>query len=1055
MKTTTLWRALARVAVLAGGLATLSPAVAQDAAIGEQLYKKTFVTGVRTCLVCHFGTPKEDTVGVMVKGADANRIRGAAMSQAQMKPLYGVVTDEEYNHMAAYIAKEFGINPTFISVSAAPSPTVSATSLTFASQKVATTSAAQAVTVTNASGATAALALSAFGTTTGSDFSVSSSTCTLGAGIAAGGSCTINVVFKPTATGARTSTLTLAHNGPGGKTEVALSGQAIENTSPIATVSPASLAFSTLINTDSTAMRATLSNTGNATLAISSLAITGTNAGDYRLAASTTCAANGSVTGGSSCVVDVIFKPTAAGARSASVAIAHNATGGSTAIALNGTGKATAEPMIALDATEVDLGAQPIATTSAPKTVTLTNAGDAALNLSSLAVSGTDFGDFILGGTCTGGSTVAVRGTCTITVAMKPDVQGAKTATLTIASNATGGAVTLPLRGTAVRTPAPQVGLSQSSVGFGIVSVGTTSVARTVTLTNTGTASMKVIKIESTNQTDFTTTKDCGDTLAVGASCQISVSYTPPGATVSTEAVVVTTDALSSPNTIVLTGEGTTQALSVLAWQGTATSLNFASTVVGETSASQTLTLVNKGPGAVSITTLGTAGASPTSFAIAGTSTCTLGLSLAANATCTVIVNFVPATAGAHAANLQVASTGTVPGDIALTGTGAAKTNPVGALSGDVGTLDFSGTVLVPGATSAPRVLTVKNTGTADAAITGLTITGPFSIQTGGSGACPVGASTLAIGATCKVSVVYSPTTAGMSTGTLTVGSATTPLSISLKGQSQLASAGVLTANPTQLEFPSTALNQTSAAKTVTIANGNTAAVTITNTAVNGPFSISATTCGTSLAINTNCTLSLVFAPKSATATSGTLTVTTGTNQMLEVSLTGATPADPGNPGTGTSAKLARAHDSLGFTGALGAVSRTEKTSFTNAGTGDLVIREVNTSSSFEVVPSASNGCKPAQTLAAGKSCEVAVVFRSPVSTGNVTGTLTVTAAAAGSSTVETSTVALNAVSVVTNAGGSKSDDDEGGGATDPITLLLLGALAAFLFTARQRRGAR
>ena len=50
----------------------------------------------------------------------------------------------------------------------------------------------------------------------------------------------MSVAFKPVATGARTGTLTLAHNGPSGKTEVALSGPAVD-TSPVAAVSPAAM----------------------------------------------------------------------------------------------------------------------------------------------------------------------------------------------------------------------------------------------------------------------------------------------------------------------------------------------------------------------------------------------------------------------------------------------------------------------------------------------------------------------------------------------------------------------------------------------------------------------------------------------------------------------------------------------------------------------------------------------------------------------------------------------------------------------------------------------
>ncbi|CAN7255232.1 choice-of-anchor D domain-containing protein [Rhizobacter sp. LjRoot28] len=1052
MKTITLKRALSRIALLAMTGAASFPAIAQDAATGEALYKKVFVSGVKSCESCH-GTPDIDP-GPLSKGSEALRIKGATTAVAQMKALNGAITDAEYNHLAAYLGKWFQKTPTYIAVSAAPSISVSAASLSFASQKVGTSSSAQTLTVTNAASATGPLALSAIGTGAGSDFTVTGGTCSVGAAIAIGASCTVSVAFKPAAVGSRTGTLTLAHNAPGGKTEVALSGQAID-TAPLASLSPSVLSFASVVGSDSQVMRATLSNTGNAPLALSSVAVAGAHAGDFRLANSTTCASGASVAGGSSCVVDVIFKPTTTGARAASVAIAHNAAGGAASVTLNGTGSLTPEPGIVLDANQVDLGAQPVAATSAARTVTLTNTGGAALTLSSLALSGTDAGDFVRGGTCATGTPVASRASCTITVAINPVVLGEKNATLTIASNAPGGAITVALKATAVRSPAPLVGLSTPALGFGTVTLGTTSVTSRVVLTNAGTAPLTVTSIASSS-TEYPTTHDCPASLAVGTSCLISVSF-KPAAAISTEAVVVTTNALSSPNTIVLTGEGTSQSLSVLAWKETTSALNF-SAIVGEASASQTLTLVNKGPAAVTLTTLGIAGASASAYALDAGSTCKLGQALALNATCTVTVKFNPTSVGTHIASLQVASTGTLPGDITLSGKASDKLAP--KLSASASVLDFSAPVVSPGSTSAAKALTVTNAGTAPASLTGLQITGPFALQGGTSGACASGASTLAAGASCKVNVVFMPTMAGKATGMLTVGNALTPLMVELKGQSVAASAGVLSANPAQLSFtnPPTAIDQVSAAQVVTISNGAVAPVTIAGTAVSGPFTMSSSTCGSSLAVNASCTVSVTFAPKSASALTGELAVTTGAGQVLEVALVGATPSTgtPGTPGTptpGDSAVLLSDMASLGFVGALGTPSANEVAVIRNAGTTALTLKDIGTTGPFEVAPGAANACRVAQSLAAGASCEVAVVFRAPMSSGDSSGVLTVTATANGSSTVEKRTVMLNGRSMATNAGGR--NEESGGGAADPLSLALLGLGAAALAAGRVRRNRR
>lgn len=1050
-----LLRAFARAAVFATAGAALSSAWAQSAATGQTLYNKVFVSGVQSCMGCHFSPSTGPDKHILIKGVEAARIKGATLTQAQMRPFDGKITDAEYNHIAAYLAQTYGVTATYISTSAAPSPTVSATSLTFASQRVGTTGTAQTVTVTNAASATAALALSAIGT--GSDFVVTGGTCSVGMAIAIGGSCTVSVAFKPVAAGARAGTLTLAHNGPDGKAEVALSGTAID-TAPVASISPATLSFSGVVGVDSNAMRTTLSNTGNAPLALSALAIGGSHASDFRLASTSTCTAGSSIAGGSSCVADLVFKPAATGARVATLTFSHNAAGGTSAVTLSGTATLTPQPGLAIDATDLDVGSQPVATTGTPRTLTVTNTGGAALVLSNLTVTGTDVDDFVRGGTCTPGGSVASRATCTITLALKPATLGLKTATLTISSNAPDAAVTtVALRGTAVRTPAPLVSLSQASLGFGTVTIGTVSVPRNVVLTNDGTAPMAVTSIASSSA-EYPATHDCPATLAVGTSCLITVSF-KPAAAVSAEALVITTDALSSPNSIVVTGEGTTQALSVVAWQGTATTLNFASTVAGETAASQTLTLENKGPGAVSITTLGLAGAAASSYAIASTSTCKLGQSLAVNGTCTVTLNFVPASAGKLVATLQVATTGTVPGDITLSGTGAAKPTPAGQIGVSAATLDFTGTSVAVGSTSAAQVVTVRNSGTGAAALTGIQVTGPFAIKPGASGACPTGASSLAAGASCQVSVVFSPVANGTVDGRLTIGGMA-PVTVDLKGLSLVPNGGMLTAGSTLIDFRDapTPLGQKSAEKTVTLSNGPVATVTVTKAETTGPFAIAGNTCTTPVAVNGRCTIGVTFSPTAAGAATGVLSVTTGAGQVLAINLAGTTmangtpgtPGTPGDPGTPGNSTVFRADIAMHpFTGALGAPSAPKTTLFTNHGTAALVIEDINTSAPFEAVAGGAEACRTTQSLAAGASCTVDVVFRAPMSTGTSTGRLTVSAKAAGATTAEASSVALQGTAVTTNAGGRSDDAQSGGGAADRLFLLL--AALPLLAGARRR----
>ncbi|MGA3107731.1 MAG: choice-of-anchor tandem repeat GloVer-containing protein [Terriglobales bacterium] len=197
-----------------------------------------------------------------------------------------------------------------------PAVTLSPSSLSFSPQSVGTTSAPQAISLTNMG----AGLLSISGITASSSFGESDN---CGTSLPAGKSCVINVVFAPIAAGVITGTLSVSDNAPNNPQTVSLNGT---GTAPEASVSPASIAFnSQIVGQTSGAQPITVSNTGNAALTISSVAISGANAADFAVASSgTTCVVNGTVTPGSGCIVNLTFTPTAAGAWSAAVTFTDN-----------------------------------------------------------------------------------------------------------------------------------------------------------------------------------------------------------------------------------------------------------------------------------------------------------------------------------------------------------------------------------------------------------------------------------------------------------------------------------------------------------------------------------------------------------------------------------------------------------------------------------------------------------------------------------------------------------------------------------------------------------
>ena len=198
--------------------------------------------------------------------------------------------------------------------------TASPGALSFGSVVTGTTSAAQTVTVSNPTGSAAAVSsIAASG-----DFS---QTNTCGSSIAANGSCTVSVKFAPTATGARTGTLTV--NAGGVTNTVSLTGTGTAP-GPVLNAAPASLSFAgTDVGSSSAAQAVTVTNSGTAAATVSGVTATG----DY--SQTNNCS---SVPTGSSCTVNVTFKPTASGTRTGTLTVTSNANNSPATVSLTGSG---------------------------------------------------------------------------------------------------------------------------------------------------------------------------------------------------------------------------------------------------------------------------------------------------------------------------------------------------------------------------------------------------------------------------------------------------------------------------------------------------------------------------------------------------------------------------------------------------------------------------------------------------------------------------------------------------------------------------------------------
>ncbi len=254
-----------------------------------------------------------------------------------------------------------------------------------------------------------------------------------------GSSCTIQVVFAPTASGAATGMLTVTYTAVGSTTaqtvKSTLTGTATGGTTTI-TVAPASLSFgSQVVNTTSAAQAITVTNTGTTSVTITSVTA------PAGFAQTNNCAA---LPASTTCTINVTFTPTAAQAYSGNVMITDTATGSPQLVAVSGTGTA-ATGTITVSPSSLTF-TQVIGSTSPAQTVTITNTGTTSVTVSNVSVPAT----FAQTNDC---STIAASHTCTINVTFTPTSTEPISGNLMIADTASGSPHTVALTGTGVNSP--------------------------------------------------------------------------------------------------------------------------------------------------------------------------------------------------------------------------------------------------------------------------------------------------------------------------------------------------------------------------------------------------------------------------------------------------------------------------------------------------------------------------------------------------------------------------------------------------------------------------
>jgi hypothetical protein len=434
--------------------------------------------------------------------------------------------------------------------------------------------------------------------------------------------------------------------------------------------------------------------------------------------------------------------------------------------------------------------------------------------------------------------------------------------------------------------------LAPASLSFPDTEAGQLSAAQYVTLTNSGGVDLTSIGVSvsgafvigaSPQQTNVPT--PCTTTLTPGNSCSIGVQFAPAAAGAQTGALTVYDSAADSPKTVSLTGTG----LQPPAFGVSPANLTFTEETASQASAPQTLTVTNTGGAPMANVGFQITGQSATSFST-GATTCGATLSnVSGQNSCTVQVVFTPAMAGGSTAALVVSSStsGVAPVTVSLTGTSQTQAG----LNVSPAQLVFP--LVAPGQSSAPRTVTITNSGSSTISPFALAVTGPFSLV---QNTCGATLSNMSGQNSCTVGVVFSPALNGPNPGTLTVASSSLTLAVVLlSGTGGVP--GSVNFQPGFVNFAGATgstgigVGQTSSAQTVTITNpdGVTSLQSLA-LAVSPGFLLVNNTCPATLAPLASCTVGVEFAPTGAGTQNGTLTVTDNvlaTGSTLALSGTG------------------------------------------------------------------------------------------------------------------------------------------------------------------------
>lgn len=435
------------------------------------------------------------------------------------------------------------VTATFTALGGAPVVSLSVASLSFGGQLIGTTSGSKAVTLTNTG--TAGLLLSPVATS--GDYAETDNCPVSPSTLGAGAHCTITATFSPSVPGAISGEITIADDAGNTPQMVNLSGTGL---APLS-FSSASLSFGTVtVGSTTLGKTATLINNTSAPLSIAYAV-----SADYAAGPGTTNPCGSSLAAKAKCTLTVTFTPVQNGATNGAITVSYGTTFSPLEMALSGSGTGGATSPLTFSPASLSFAAQ-LLSTSTSKTVTVTNNSASPVTIGSSGVAAT--GNYSVQGSgatpCPGATLAATGGKCTFAVSFAPTISGTIKGAVSITDNASITPQVYNLSGMGVLP----LTFSPASLTFAAQTVGTTSLAKTVTLTNHLNTTISIALVPSGDfGVNTSITNGCGSTLNAGAKCNFAVSFTPSKTGTVLGVVTVTYSGSGfSPQVFKLTGTG-------------------------------------------------------------------------------------------------------------------------------------------------------------------------------------------------------------------------------------------------------------------------------------------------------------------------------------------------------------------------------------------------------------------------------------------------------------------------------------------------------------------